>query len=204
MIALVLTGLEKAVNAYLNLDQETIIQLAKLKNKVIKINITDWNIDFFVLPHSRGIEIKEKHNCKADVTISGTLFGLFNAGCAKGKNEVLFKNAIDINGDTDLGESIRDILSHVDIDWEEHLSKIVGDIIAHKIGVGVRRTLEIGQYTTQTCRTNIKEYLQQESKQIPTPSQVEKYILDIHTLQNDVDRAEARLNRFMAKRKTKV
>ncbi|WP_423063178.1 ubiquinone biosynthesis accessory factor UbiJ [Candidiatus Paracoxiella cheracis] len=200
MIAFALTGLEKAINAYLNLDQETIAKISKLKGKAIAIKITDWNIHFFVLPQSHGIKLNDKYSGTIDTTISGTLFGLFNAGCAKGKNEALFKNSVDINGDTELGESIREILSSVDIDWEEHLSKIMGDVVAHKVGLGISKTLEIGRHVTDTFRINIKEYLQRESKQVPTPSQVEKFIQDVHTLQNDVDRAEARLHRLLAKR----
>lgn len=204
MIALALTGLEKAINAYLSLDKDTLIRLTKLKDKIIKIDITDWNINFFVIPRTHGIEIKKTHQEKADTTIAGTLFGLFHVGCAKGKNEALFKNAVDISGDTGLGEAMRDILSQVDIDWEEHLSNVIGDVAAHQMGVGLRRACDIVRHATATLSTNIKEYLQQEAKHVPSPAQVEKYICDVHTLQNDVDRAEARIERLIATRETQA
>jgi len=200
MIALALTGLEKAINAYLNLDPETIAQISKHKGKTVAITITDWNIQFFVCLHSDGIELKEKHSGKADTTLSGTLFGLFNAGCAKGKNEALFKYSVDISGDTEFGQIIRGILSNIDIDWEEHLSNVVGDVAAHKIGLCVSKILKIGEHSRTTLRTNLKEYLQQEIQQVPTAEQVEKYIHDVGILQNDVDRAEARINRLMTER----
>lgn len=201
MIALALTGLEKAINAYLNLDPETVAHIAKFKDKTVAITITDWNIQFFVCLHSDGIELKETYRGKADTTISGTLFGLFNAGCAKGKNEALFKNAVDISGDTEFGEKIREIFSQIDIDWEEHLSTFVGDVAAHKIGLCVSKIFNIGHYSRTTLRTNLQEYLQHEIQQVPTALQVEKYIHDVGILQNDVDRVEARINHLIAERK---
>ena len=201
MISLALAGLEKAINAYLKLDPESLTRLAKLEGKAIKVDITDWKTSFFVLPHADGIEISKDHAEQADTTISGTLFNLFKTGCAKGENTALFKHSIEISGDTDVGESIRDVMAKIDIDWEEHLSKVVGDVIAHKVGVCIQRTRRLGRQSVETIRDNIKEYLQQESQQVPSREQVEKYIEDVSTLQNDVDRAEARLERLAARNK---
>ena len=61
MISLALVGLEKAINAYLKLAPDTITQLATLKGKAIKVDITDWHISFFVLPQSDGIERRPRH-----------------------------------------------------------------------------------------------------------------------------------------------
>ena len=204
MISLALVGLEKAINAYLKLDPETIARLAALKGKAIKIDITDWHIHFFVLPQSDGIELTKNFSGTPDTTIAGTLFGLFNTGCANGENTALFKNAINVSGDTDLGTAVRDIMAAIDIDWEEHLSTIVGDVVAHKAGVCVQETRKIGQHVRHTLRDNIKAFLQQESRHLPSREQVEQHIKDVDTLQNDVDRASARLEKILEKRKKKA
>ena len=49
MLALILSGLEKVLNSYLQLDPESIKRLSDVENKIIKIEITDWNFSFFML-----------------------------------------------------------------------------------------------------------------------------------------------------------
>ena len=164
MITLALTGLEKAINAYLSLDKDTLIRLTKLKDKIIKIDITDWNINFFVIPRTHGIEIKKTHQEKADTTIAGTLFGLFHVGCAKGKNEALFKNAVDISGDTGLGEAMRDILSQVDIDWEELLAGKIGNSPAYHISKVGRKIKNYFTDQRENFQENLGDYLKDEKK----------------------------------------
>ncbi len=200
MMSFALQSLEAAINSYLRLDPDTIARLAKLSGKAILFEISDWNTKFYVLPNQNGIELNKRHDNEADAIISGTLNSLFNLGIAKGANPALFKNKIEISGDMELGEEVRDIFSNIDIDWEEHLSRFVGDIAAHKISSSFKRILDIGKNTASTLGQNVKEFLQSESKQVPTAREVEQFVEDVSILRNDVDRAEARLNRLLAKR----
>lgn len=197
MLVLILSGLEKALNAYLRLDPESIKRLSVMKNKIIKIKITDWNLAFFVLPSQT--EIRLLSNCKnePDIIIASTLFGLFKVGFAKGRGSTLFKNAFEISGNTDIGEELRDILSNIDIDWEEHLSKITGDIIAHKISVEVHRMKKIGKFITSAFSENIKDYLQIEAQFMPTSEEVDYFMQSVTHLQYDVERVEVRINNHL-------
>ncbi len=200
MMSFFLSGLEKAINAYLHLDAESINRLAKLEGKIIKIEITDWQLEFYIHPQKNGLTLLATEKKEPDAIISGTLFGLCRAGCAKGENTALFKNSISIRGDTELGEEMRDIISGIDIDWEEHASKIVGDTIAHKITVGIHHTKSLGKNTLQTLRENLKDYLQIESSCVPSKNEVEQFISDVTQLQHAVDRAEAKIKRLLKKR----
>ena len=204
MLALALSGLEKALNAYLQLDPESIKHLSGVENKIIKIEITDWNLAFFVLPSQTEIRLSTTCKNEPDTIIAGTFFGLFKAGCAKGKGSALFENAVEISGNADVGKEVRDILSNIDIDWEEHLSKITGDIIAHKISVEVHRVRDFGKFITDTFRENIKDYLQIEARFTPTSEEVDSFMQSVTHLQHDVERAEARINRLLAKRNISI
>ena len=196
---LVLSRLEKALNAYLQLDPESIKRLSSIENNIIKIEITDWNLAFFVLPSQVKIHLSTTCKHEPDTIIAGTFFGLFKAGCAQGKGSALFANAVEISGNTDVGEKVRGILSNIDIDWEEHLSKITGDIVAHKISVEVHRVKDIGKFITDTFCDNIKDYLQIEAQLTPTSEEIDSFIQSATYLQHDVERAEARINRLLAK-----
>ena len=200
MISIALKGLEKIVNAYLRLDPDSLERLTRLNNKIIKIDIMDWHYSFYIRPSSEGMEFKPHSENEPDTTISGTLFGLFKAGCGKADNVAIFQNNLSISGNVEVGETLRDILGQMDIDWEEHLSKIVGDIAAHRISTGIEKTRSIARHTVDTLKNNIKDYLQIESAHFPIPSDVEAFISEVTNLQHDVDRMEQRINKLLAKR----
>ncbi|MFW0072978.1 MAG: SCP2 domain-containing protein [Coxiella-like endosymbiont] len=200
MLALVLSGLEKALNGYLQLDPETIKRLSDMGNKIIKIEITDWNLDFFILLSQTKIRLLNTCRNEPDITIVSTFLSLFKVGFTKSKGSTLFKNTVEIMGNTNFGEEVRDILSNIDIDWEEYLSKVTGDIIAHKISVWAHRARDIGKSITDTLRENIKDYLQIEARFTPTFEEVDYFMQSITYLQYDVERTEARINHLLGKR----
>jgi ubiquinone biosynthesis protein UbiJ len=202
MIAFALPGLEKAINYYLRLDEENLSRMAALEGKIIQFSVTDWNIHFYIYPETKGVRLSMNETAAPDTIIAGPLFGLFKAGLAKGAGTALFANSIEISGDTNTGEKIRHLMMTMDIDWEEHLSKLVGDIAAHKMAVGVKHTIELGKTTARTLCENFKEFLQTESMAVPTQTEVEKFIDDVNVLQHDVARAEARLHHLHLKRKS--
>ena len=193
MFKLALSGLEKIINTYLRLDSDSFQRLSYLENKIIKIQIIDWNIEFFILFTKKGLQLMAFSKKEANTIIYGTLFNLFKASCIKGSSSVLFKNKVEIDGDIYAGEQIWDILTSIDIDWEEQLSKIIGDILAHQVGIHVRRFVNFRQFALKTFRMNLQDYLQNESQVMPSSEEIESLIQSITDLQYSIDRAEARI-----------
>ena len=203
-MTLMLYGLEKALNTYIRLDADTVQQLSKLEKKIIKVQISDWNISFFIIPYKNSVHLSTSAHTKVDTIISGSLFELYRAGHAKGVSSILFKNSIEISGDTEVGERIRRILAEIDIDWEEHLSKLTGDIIAHHIGTGVRRMIGFSQSTTALLFRNLKDYLQAEVQLVPTLNEVNSFIESVTLLQHAVERSEKRIQQLAIKMKSSI
>lgn len=193
-MTLILYGLEKALNNYIRLDINTLQQIAKLEKKIIKIQIPDWNIDLFIIPYKRGIHLSINANTKIDTIISGSLLNLFRAGYAKGKSAFLFKHPIEISGDIEVGEKIRRIIAEMDIDWEEHLSKLTGDIMAHYIGTGFRQMINLSKSTMALLFKNLKDYLQAEVQLVPTLNEVSSFNESVSLLQHAVERSEKEFN----------
>ncbi|WP_264435796.1 ubiquinone biosynthesis accessory factor UbiJ [Coxiella endosymbiont of Dermacentor marginatus] len=190
------------INAYLKLDSDSVQQLSHLKNKIIKIRITDWNTEFFILLTKKGLQLTASSNKEADIIIYGTLLNLFKICCAKkDSSATLFKNRVEINGDTHVGEQILKILINVEIDWEEHLSKITGDILAHQVGIHIRRIANFGKFILKTLRMNIQDYLQNESQVTPSSEEVESLTRSITDLRYSVDRAESQVLSLLTKKK---
>jgi ubiquinone biosynthesis protein UbiJ len=110
----------------------------------------------------------------------------------------LFKGAVSIEGDIDLGQRFQDILRHMDIDWEERLSYLVGDVAAHKLGNVARSVFAWGRQTALSLQDNMGEYLKFESNSLPARFEIEQFQHDVDTLRDDVERLEARMQRLTA------
>lgn len=202
MESLVLSGLETAINQYLKLDPDTISRLATLQGKKIKVEITDWNIHFTVLPMSNGLQLIADQQQKADTTIKGKLLGLSKVGLSGANSQSLFDNKIEISGDTQLGEEIRSILQQCDIDWEEHLSHFVGDGLSFHLMQGFRGIRNFLSQSAAIIIDKTKEYLHEETHAFPTKEEISTFIHNVTTLRNDVDRAKARIKNLHSPKKT--
>ena len=110
----------------------------------------------------------------------------------------LFDESISIGGDTKTGEAIRDVLKHIDIDWEEQLSKVVGDTIAHPIASTFQKIVRFAKRGVKSLGGNVSEYLHYESKQLPPKNAVEHFIEEVAKVRDDVDRMDARVQRLQA------
>ncbi len=203
-------AMETAINAYLALDPLVQKRLAALQGRVIAIELestpTSPLLTLYMLPGENGIELLTQYAGEADTTLSGTPMALAKMSLAKkfeaanldcpDANEVLFSGDVVIRGDVELGQRFRHILDEMDIDWEEHLSHLSGDIIAHKAGKLVR---EVGQWWQQALTTladDASEFMQQESELLPEAAELSQFMNEVDVLRADLDRLEARVRRL--------
>jgi ubiquinone biosynthesis protein UbiJ len=103
---------------------------------------------------------------------------------------------VDIQGDTDTGEQFQDILSAVDWDWEEQLSRITGDVLAHQAGKLARKATLFIKNSRSTLQQDISEYLQEEVRLLPARIEVGYFLEEVDQLRADVDRLSARVDRL--------
>ena len=198
MPALVLAGLEITLNRYLSLDPETQSRLAGMTGKLIAVELRGMGITLYMAPHSGGIQLLREYDGSADAVISGTPVALARVGIGEERG-LLFAGEVEIRGDVTLGQRFESVLRELDIDWEEQLSRLVGDAAAHQIGNLVRDALQWGAKSMDTLGSDLTEYLQEESRQLPQRDEVNKFLAAVDVLRNDVERLEARVKRLQAR-----
>ena len=101
--------------------------------------------------------------------------------------------SIDFAGDVYTAQAIQELLAYGRPDLEEELSSIVGDAAAQGIGDVARNIGRWAEGARETMRQNMSEYLQEESRSVPSRYEVDEFRKDVNTLRDDVDRFEARL-----------
>ena len=193
MIDSALLLFETAINRSLVHDLQTLARLQEIDDKIIKLEITDWNLSFYIFPKHNGIELRQKINGDPDTTISGTLQSLLKVGLSDDKSRAMKQHKIKFNGDAHVGIAMQHVLAHIDIDWEEHLSKIIGDAPATLITKGFAQAMGIGKSIVDSIKRNTTEYIHHEAKLSPTRQELDTFYSDVGALRTDVERLEAKI-----------
>lgn len=188
---------EEAIHQYLALDPHTLGQLQSLHGKVIAFEIAGFERRLFFVPAPNRLMLFAHHESKPDCVIRGSLLALVKLGQAEEKGGQLFGGDVQITGDAALAHRFGQILAKVDIDWEEHLSRLIGDIPAHQF---TRSGRELHHWTTQAHQAleqDLGEYLQEEALLSPHPEEVRLFNADVDRIRDDVERLETRVHRLL-------
>lgn len=202
-MSLIVTGItaamQAAVNQVLGLDQHAKQQFQQLAGKVLAVEFTDLPLSLFFVPTEDELQIFSYFDGVVDTRLRGTSIQMMFMGGIEKPGDSLFKGSVDIEGDTELGQRFQEILRNFEFDWEEHLSHVLGDVAAHKLGNAVRGGLQWVSQAVQSVQTNFSEYLQYESDSLPARFEVDGFAQDVDVLRNDVERLSARMQRLSSK-----
>ncbi len=193
-----LAALEQALNAALALDPKTLERLGRLQGRVIAIELKGTGIRLLLQPEDDGLRLMSYYDGVVDTTLSGAPFALLRMSSGR-TGEGMFKGGVEIDGDVELGQQIQRVFEKLDIDWEEHLSRLAGDIIAHQIGNTVRGLFSWGERSAEHLAQDTADYLQEEKEVLPVRWEVDAFIEEVDTLRSDADRLEARVKRLQSR-----
>ena len=135
-----------------------------------------------------------------DVLVEGPLSGLAKMAFAGGDMAALTDSGITITGQADLAQKFQRLLTLAKPDPEEELAGIIGDAAAHQVGSALRQAADWGRRSSGLIAANLREFLQEEQRDIPSSYEMGRFSRDVQTLRDDVERAEARLDRLERKR----
>ena len=189
--------LEAAINRYLALDPEMLDKLGQFNGRVIKLEMTGINKTLYMLPNDRGIQVLNEYEGSADTVLRGSPVSLFKMGLVSNAANLLLKGEIEITGDTRLGHQFKNIFSQMDIDWSEPLANLLGDGLAYQIQQSSSSLVHWGKESVKSVSTSFSEYLQEESRDVVTCTELNIFNEAVDQLRNDVDRLQARVNALL-------
>jgi len=144
---------------------------------------------------SKGDSVALSEQAPADASLSGTPGAL--ARLAATSDEALLRSrAVRISGDPLVARDFRDLIAIAAPDFEEELSRVVGDVAARQVGNFVRGLAGWGLDAADRLSRTFAEYLQEESRDLPARPEVEAHLDGVDELASDVARLEARLRRL--------
>jgi len=189
-------GLESLLNRYLGLDPTARARLKALHGRVICLEVLGLGLRWYLIPGPAGLQVMSRFEGEPDCTLAGTPLDLTRMGAEGDSADQLFSGAVKISGDTELGHSFGNLLAGLDIDWEEQLSRLTGDVLAHGIGNLARGAVRWGADALKVLRQDLPEYLQEEARLLPGRYEVEEFLAEVDRLRDDLERLEQRVQRL--------
>jgi ubiquinone biosynthesis accessory factor UbiJ len=188
---IILSVQEVILNRYLSLDPESKKHLRQLSGRVVKI---EWgSIIYFWLFKSDSIYLSKDYNGPADLILRGSTFDFLRMAFIK-KDKAYTDIPLQVVGDMEFGKQFRDFFSTLDIDYEEQLSKKIGDAIAYPL-IQLLKTISLwGRQNIENLGQNVTNYVQTEMNWLVSDQELQFFFSDVDDLRNDCARLEARLN----------
>ena len=103
---------------------------------------------------------------------------------------------IVFTGDAELAATLSDIARNVEWDVEADLSRVVGDVAAHRMVESAQRARAWQTDAGQRLTANVAEYLTEERQAFITTRELETLAQQNETLRDDIARLDARLSKI--------
>jgi ubiquinone biosynthesis protein UbiJ len=167
----------------------------KLTGTIVAVRVRDTSLAAWFVVHSDYLELSTDCDAEPDVVITGSIITLARMAGEPGVS-ALRDGSLELAGDAHLADDFQRLLEYAKPDLEEELSSVVGDAAAHRLGEIARGVSSWASNARATMGDNIREYLQEESRDAPSRYEVDRHASNVDTLRDDVDRLEARINQL--------
>tara|TARA_Y100001935_G_scaffold255662_1_gene270852 strand:- start:34634 stop:35248 length:615 start_codon:yes stop_codon:yes gene_type:complete len=189
-----LESIEKIINKFISLDNDALSGLKQIKDKVICIDIDSLPLAIFFKVNEEGyLELFSNIEESADAVIKGGILDLIKASDKNQGNERLFSGRIKIHGDLEIAQHFSKVFGKINIDWEEELSKVIGDFGAVQVSKGIKIAQKELARISVISQKNLSEYLTEEARLLPHRYEFESLQADIEKFRDSVERLSAQV-----------
>lgn len=186
--------LELAVNRVLALDPETPARLRPLVGRSVRIELPGTELVLRAYFSERGVSLSRPDPEDPPVDASVRLTPAAALALIRSRGERA--QGVEFRGEVAVVHALRRLVGGLEIDWEEQLARLTGDVIAHQLGLAASGFADWLRQARRTFEANLGEYLTEESRQLPPAAEVAGFLDDVDRLRQDADRLEARIVRL--------
>ena len=189
--------LETVINKALQYDPGSRLALGRLQGKVLAVELTKPEINFYFFPDQDGLRVQSTFDDEITTRLKGSPLDLL--ALTKSSRLNLADSGIEVIGNTGFLIELQSIVQNLEIDWEELVSSIVGDIAGHEIGKASSVVSQWFGQRKQSFERLMGEFLTEEVKATPNKSELEHFYGEVDELRLGVDRASAQIKQLLAK-----
>ena len=187
---------EELLNRVLAKDPHLQSQLVKFAGKSLQINVHPPGIMVTALLEKDRIELLSTEAELLDIQITASITG--NVGqllpliLEKRDNRPLSNPALAITGDASFIQELHASLSSLDIDWEDYLAPLLGNLITNELSHISNDIRNWSKQASVNMRRNVNEYLIEEERIFPKKEQLDDFNEELDYLKIRIDRINAK------------
>jgi ubiquinone biosynthesis protein UbiJ len=194
---MVLDRLEAILNRNVADSRRAQALARQLDGRVMSLVVEGTPLALFLRAEGGRLAVAPRHDGVADASLSGTPIALLSLAGPRAEG-ALRGGGVRIEGDAEVAQRFRELLAEAQPDFEEELSRVVGDVAARQVANFARGLLDWGRRASGSFAGSVAEYLQEEGRDLPTRTEVEEFLSAVDRLRDDAERLEARLARLEA------
>ena len=191
---------EKCINKILSLDKETCYELGKFDNQVIAFEFENTQMKINITPSENGLSIDDECSKDPDVLIKSTPINFIRLLLSSKTKTQDIPIDMQVVGDINLARDFQNVMSNLQTDFEEPLSRILGDTLAFQIGNFLRKAEGFTSNITEKMILDISEYLRFEIEMLPDELLVDEFSKEVDSLRDETELISKRvekLNHFL-------
>lgn len=185
-----LKPLEALLNRHVAASTRARELLAELDGRVLALVFRGTPLELYFVAGKDRLTLASDYQEDPDAVLRGSPLALASLAGAHPSGQV------EIEGDVEIARRFQALLQAARPDWEEELSRLMGDTAARAIANAVRAFGAWGKRAAQTFTRDTAEYLQEESRDLPARGEVEELDGGIAELRAALERAEARVRQL--------
>lgn len=189
-----LAALEKLINTALRYDPGTRAALGELADQVLAISTTTPAVTVYITPDSDGVRLMGYWEGDVHTQLRGSLPALVRL--ARSDQTSFADSGVEVIGNTGLLIDLQRLLKNLDIDWEDALSQLLGDIVGHQSAQVIRKSVSYTRERASEAKRLLSEFLTEELQTLPPKPELEDFYRQVDELRLRADRLEARLQIF--------
>ena len=194
---------EKLLNRQFDGNSDARRALHKVTGETLAVKLEGTGLDIYVHAGEDALRLGTEFEDEPAAIVSGTPLSLFALSSGAADPTKVRKTGVKIHGDTAVAQGFQQLLALLKPDWEEELSRLVGDTVAHRIGEAARQFMGWSKDVGSRMTEDFAEFFTEESRDLPAKAETEAFYDDVDKLRDDVARAEARLRQY-ERRQTKT
>jgi ubiquinone biosynthesis protein UbiJ len=189
---------EHLLNTLIRADAAGQPRLDAMEGKVLAIHTSSPAIKLFASVRGHRLRLAAVNEGPVNTTLSGPASGMLKLLMEGGNVHNLKPYGLSLDGDTAFMSALQKLLLDLHVDWEFHLSRLIGDVPVQQLREGLDHGKQFARHTGTRLREDLQEYLTEESGLLPTQTEVEQLATEVAALVLRIDRLEAGLQHLSA------
>ena len=161
-------------------------RLSPYAGKSFLLNLAPIDLHFTIAPQG---DVASAAALPADVTLSISPTAFLRFALSRPRDPAL----IAVAGDQELGEVLRAVLSELSWEAEEDLSRVVGDVLAHRLSNAARSVGLWGKQAVEQMAQTSAEYLSEERAVLVPKRELARFTQELNSLDLALSQLEQRI-----------